>query len=394
MADILRDRIGDPEVILNNIGFMDSNEMSVSALRVPTRFLKRRSRATGIKVEAFLEENPELRECMVADGVSFDSDDTKTGNDLTPLAHIDRYTNLGDLMAYCVASDVPGRFLESLASVFPELPLLSSAMLTHSSFDCESDKNSAVGKYGKLRSGDDMTSVELSVSDVAHQGSGTEVKVTVNQAEVDSVEMVSIEQDLGKAGEASDVVIDSCQLGHHGDATGGGITENAHVIAAQQAEISIIESRSRASRKRRADEISSTGQPVCASPRQVRHLLGAYGGQPDSIPRYVTIARDSPPGSDDQFIENEHTEEQWDYSDVQGFNSNDRPKKSTSMPKIELYSREEFYGNSNEFPRSETIDFYIYDDDNDKNELSSSTCDNPDLRYYNNNRITHTETFV
>ncbi|XP_050388444.1 protein ITPRID2 isoform X1 [Patella vulgata] len=59
---LLQERSEDPEQVLLNLGFAAGHsEMGSSLSRIPERFLLNQSRARGINLEEFLEDNPELK---------------------------------------------------------------------------------------------------------------------------------------------------------------------------------------------------------------------------------------------------------------------------------------------------------------------------------------------
>ncbi|XP_064646242.1 uncharacterized protein LOC135499428 [Lineus longissimus] len=61
---LLQERKGDPEQILLNLGFGNKQNTSNLACRVPERFLKKPSKADGIDVKRFLDDNQELAEYL------------------------------------------------------------------------------------------------------------------------------------------------------------------------------------------------------------------------------------------------------------------------------------------------------------------------------------------
>ena len=345
--EILEDRIEDPEEILTNLGFANQGDMESPIFKVPVRFLQAPTQASGIHVKKFFENNPDLREYFAAKGVVLD-EKCKPGNvchdSLLQLAHVDKYTNLSQLAAYCMSSDVPNRFLLSLVKMFPTLPLFSASVEMGSEFGADSNiELPLAGQMGNIG----MSNINVSDCCAAEQIHEAVVAMSIGSM-------------------TCSVKTATCGLRGCENAD----LKNVHILAACQAEASIMEMCTRPSHQNCTSYPPRCGEDSShiTSPGFDSLLDHVTNSSKDTAPRFVTIASDSLPGSDDQLCRCDYTEEQWDYSDVVGFQSENRPKKSFSMPKLELYHSDEFYSNNNEFPRSETIDFFIYDYDNAKSE--------------------------
>ena len=136
MDDLLRDRVGDPEEILSNLGFGSLDTEGSLCSRIPQRFLYHKSRAEGITVEDFLERNPELKEYLeitaVAnepitshnDVIGVDIPTAATGQGQSMMSHNLNFSCLQELMAYLLTSNVPRRYLATCQEMFVDLPLL------------------------------------------------------------------------------------------------------------------------------------------------------------------------------------------------------------------------------------------------------------------------------
>ena len=72
VEEILRDRHGDPETILSNLGFGCVHDSELDrAKRIPSRFLSEPSHAAGISLDDFLRQNPDVERSLYASQDSF-----------------------------------------------------------------------------------------------------------------------------------------------------------------------------------------------------------------------------------------------------------------------------------------------------------------------------------
>ncbi len=134
---MLQERHGDPEEILSNLGFGE-RATDTTRQRLPSRFLLQPSAAKGISIRDYLQQNPALKEQLQASTLgwytssslaSLDEPNQSGNTSHRAQVHNMPITNMPELFAYLLHSNVPASFLASCYDMF-EFPAQSSIKRT------------------------------------------------------------------------------------------------------------------------------------------------------------------------------------------------------------------------------------------------------------------------
>ena len=104
---ILADRRGDPEEILTNLGFAGSPSKSKLEGRIPERFLRNPSCASGINIEEFLDDHPELREYL-------ELQDTMSSSATSGQLKNIKFMNVAEMNAFLLDLELPQSLLTAM----------------------------------------------------------------------------------------------------------------------------------------------------------------------------------------------------------------------------------------------------------------------------------------
>lgn len=123
LNEILEERKGDPEMILQNLGF--SGSYSDVNCRIPDRFLLTPSNAYGISVEKFLDGNPKLREFLEEKNaiqnpfemMMTSSAEGQSDDNLNNSHHLQLLSLFQQLISNLVVREVPLSYLASCAAL-------------------------------------------------------------------------------------------------------------------------------------------------------------------------------------------------------------------------------------------------------------------------------------
>lgn len=134
IEQILQERIGDPEVILTNLGFGNFESSDDLSQRIPERFLRQPSKAEGVSLDDFLDRNPNLKEYVaLTRQLSVQSQGSDAAGQY--------FSSIQELVNYLLDNNVPHRFVRNAHITFKSLPRGPLAEITEQESPNQAQEN-------------------------------------------------------------------------------------------------------------------------------------------------------------------------------------------------------------------------------------------------------------